>query len=81
MQLLRTLNCPVRDDNEEMLNCLRKKRYQEILNARVKAPEFSTTFGPVVDNHLIPNQPFKIMSQYTGVFGRYALEGSSFCGD
>lgn len=27
MQVIQALNCPLREDNEEMLICLRKKRY------------------------------------------------------
>lgn len=28
MQVIQSLNCPLREDNEEMLICLRKKRYK-----------------------------------------------------
>lgn len=28
MQVIQALNCPLREDNEEMLTCLRKKRYK-----------------------------------------------------
>lgn len=67
MQVLTKLNCPLQDENEEMLKCLRKKNYEEILAAR---PLSSVVFGPVVDNLVIPNQPHKIMSQYNGMFSR-----------
>lgn len=69
-QVIQGLNCPLREDHEEMLLCLRKKRYQEILKTRISTPEFTTTFGPVVDNLVVPNQPHKIMGQYNGVFSR-----------
>lgn len=73
MQVLHNLNCPLRDDNEEMLTCLRKKRYQDILKSHASAPEFTTRFGPVVDHLVIPNEPQKLMSHHNGVFSRYVL--------
>lgn len=67
MQLLRKLDCPFQDENEEMLQCLRNKRYDDILAAQpyVTASN-SATFGPIIDNLVIPNNPQKIMSQYNG---------------
>lgn len=72
MQVLQSLDCPMRDDNDEMLTCLRKKRYQDILKVRVSSPEFTTIFGPVVDNLYIPNEPQKMMQHLQGGFNRYA---------
>ncbi|KAJ6636653.1 Neuroligin-4, X-linked [Pseudolycoriella hygida] len=73
MQVIQALNCPLREDNEEMLICLRKKRYQEIVKTQIATPEFSTKFGPVVDNLVVPNIPAKVMSQYNDVFSRNAV--------
>ncbi|XP_054746996.1 uncharacterized protein LOC129252881 [Anastrepha obliqua] len=73
MQIAHTLNCPLNDDNEEMLSCLRQKRYQEILKIPTSFPQFSTSLGPIVDGHVIPNQPYKVMGQYTEHFSRYDL--------
>lgn len=70
MQILNKLNCPLQDENEEMLKCLRKKRYQDILAAQPQTSGRSVAFGPVVDNLVVPNQPHKIMSQYHGMFSR-----------
>lgn len=95
MQVIQSLNCPLREENDEMLVCLRKKRYiiliiatavigtplmsmhnhtthryQEIIKTQVATPEFSTKFGPVVDNLVVPNIPAKVMSQYNDVFSR-----------
>lgn len=61
MQVLNDLNCPMQDDNEEMLTCLRKKRYQDIMQIRVSSPEFTTTFGPIVDYPTVPNDPQKMI--------------------
>ncbi|XP_054091848.1 uncharacterized protein LOC105219933 isoform X2 [Zeugodacus cucurbitae] len=73
MQIAHTLNCPLNDDNEEMLSCLREKRYQDILKIPTSFPQFSTPLGPIVDGHVIPNQPYKVMGQYTEHFSRYDL--------
>uniref|UniRef100_W8BHI7 Neuroligin-3 n=1 Tax=Ceratitis capitata TaxID=7213 RepID=W8BHI7_CERCA len=73
MQIAHTLDCPLNDDNEEMLSCLRQKRYQDILKIPTSFPQFSTPFGPIVDGHVIPNQPYKVMGQYTEHFSRYDL--------
>lgn len=73
MQLLNQLNCPLRDDNEEMLTCLRKKRYQDILQLQVMTPEFTTIFGPVVDQLVVPSEPQNIMKHHAGVFSRCVL--------
>ncbi|XP_069965507.1 uncharacterized protein Nlg1 isoform X2 [Bactrocera oleae] len=73
MQIAHTLNCPLNDDNEEMLSCLRQKRYQDILKIPISFPQFSTPLGPIVDGHVIPNQPYKVMGQYTEHFSRYDL--------
>lgn len=71
MQVLTKLDCPMRDDNEEMLTCLRKKHYQDIMKVQVSAPEFTTAFGPVVDNSIVPNDPQKMMQNFHGGFNRF----------
>lgn len=48
-------------------------RYQEILKARKPSAQFSTQFGPVVDNLVVPNTPHKVMGQYSDIFSRYDL--------
>ncbi|XP_055848841.1 uncharacterized protein LOC129913899 [Episyrphus balteatus] len=73
MQMAHGLNCPLNDANEEMLTCLRSKRYEEIQKIPTAFPQFSTSLGPIVDGHVIPNQPYKVMSQYTELFSRYDL--------
>lgn len=83
MQVLHQLDCPMRDDNEEMLTCLRKKDYQDIMKVHVTTPEFTTSFGPVVDNFIVPNEPQKMMQHFHGGFKRFVYlsnpESSSGC--
>lgn len=72
-QILNRVNCPTTGDNEIILNCLWRKRYQELLKAKISLPNFATAFGPVVDNHIVPNEPQHLMSANTEVFSRYDL--------
>lgn len=73
MQVLHQLDCPLRDDNEEMLTCLRSKPYQDIMKVHVTTPEFTTSFGPVVDKFIVPNEPEKMMQHFHGGFKRLVL--------
>uniref|UniRef100_A0A1B0CTL9 Carboxylesterase type B domain-containing protein n=2 Tax=Lutzomyia longipalpis TaxID=7200 RepID=A0A1B0CTL9_LUTLO len=71
MQVAQSLNCPITDD--ELVACLRRKRYTEMLRAKVSSPKFSTIFGPLIDGLVIPNEPATIMSQSTDTFSKYDL--------
>lgn len=73
MEVLHQLDCPLRDDNEEMLTCLRSKPYQDIMKVHVTTPEFTTSFGPVVDNFIVPNEPEKMMQHFDGEFKRFVV--------
>uniref|UniRef100_A0A1B0GQE1 Carboxylesterase type B domain-containing protein n=1 Tax=Phlebotomus papatasi TaxID=29031 RepID=A0A1B0GQE1_PHLPP len=71
MQVAQSVHCPIADD--ELVACLRKKRYSEMLRAKVSSPKFSTIFGPLIDGLVIPNEPASIMSQSTDTFSKYDL--------
>lgn len=73
IQVTQGLNCPLTDNQEEVLTCLRRKRYTEILSVKTVSPEFSTSFGPVIDGLVIPNEPHVVMGQYSDLFSRYDL--------
>ncbi|XP_059619830.1 neuroligin-4, X-linked [Phlebotomus argentipes] len=71
MKVAQSVNCPITD--EELVACLRRKRYTEMLRAKVSSPKFSTVFGPLIDGLVIPNDPTSIMSQSTDTFSKYDL--------
>lgn len=73
MQIVHKLDCPLREDSDEMLTCLQKKRYQDIVKAHVTSPEFTTAFGPVVDHSIVPNEPQKMMQHFHGGFKRFVF--------
>lgn len=66
LQVAQALNCP--DSEDHMAECLRKKRLHELMAVRVHVPPFKTTFGPVVDSQVIPNEPALSMGQYNSLF-------------
>ncbi|XP_041565227.1 neuroligin-4, X-linked isoform X1 [Drosophila elegans] len=78
MQIAHALDCPLNEhvgaeDDDVLLDCLRHRRYQDILHIPTALTQFSTSLGPIVDGHVIPNQPYKVMGHYTEHFSRYDL--------
>ncbi|XP_034117105.2 uncharacterized protein LOC117576449 isoform X1 [Drosophila albomicans] len=75
MQIAHALDCPLSDHEEDdaLLECLRQRRYQDILHIPTSFQQFSTSLGPIVDGHVIPNQPYKVMAHNTEYFSRYDL--------
>ncbi|EDV41853.1 uncharacterized protein Dana_GF17679, isoform D [Drosophila ananassae] len=78
MQIAHALDCPLHEhveaeDDDVLLDCLRHRRYQDILHIPTALTQFSTSLGPIVDGHVIPNQPYKVMGHYTEHFSRYDL--------
>ncbi|XP_018570301.1 uncharacterized protein LOC108910231 [Anoplophora glabripennis] len=69
-QVSRALNCQVQDD---FAGCLRRKRLDEIMAAGVRTIPYETRFGPIVDTLIVPNNPKKLMTQYTDIFKRFEL--------
>lgn len=69
-QILNKLNCPLTDEDEEILKCLRKLNYTEISKMNADIPDFTTAFGPIVDYHLIQDSPQKLMAQQSGATSR-----------
>lgn len=67
--MVHSLNCSSED--EELTACLRKKRLREIKGVVGAASQpYITRFGPVVDSFVIPNEPEKLMTNYTDLFHR-----------
>lgn len=66
-QVAVSLNCPT---DAGLLPCLRKKRLDEIMAARVEIPPYYTKFGPIIDGTVVPNEPEKSMTNYSDLFSR-----------
>ncbi|KAK6633555.1 hypothetical protein RUM44_004162 [Polyplax serrata] len=73
IQVAEALNCPLVEENDELSNCLRRKRLSEIMSVKINVPEFQTPFGPIVDGSVVPNTPEQLMGVYQTLFTRYDL--------
>ncbi|EEB13058.1 conserved hypothetical protein [Pediculus humanus corporis] len=73
IQVAESLNCPLVDENDELSNCLRRKRLSDIMSVKVDVPEFQTPFGPIVDGSVVPNTPQQVMGVYQNLFTRYDM--------
>lgn len=54
--LAKSLSCPM-FDNSLMVECLRSKSMHELLAVDLKAPDYMTAFGPIVDGIVVPSEP------------------------
>ncbi|XP_060518192.1 neuroligin-4, Y-linked-like [Cylas formicarius] len=70
IQVAANLNCQLHDN---FAACLRRKRLEEIMESIPASEPYKTTFGPVVDNLFVPNDPRKSMMQYVDIFKRFEL--------
>ncbi|KAF7287544.1 hypothetical protein GWI33_005908 [Rhynchophorus ferrugineus] len=70
IQVAQSLNCQLRDNFSD---CLRRKRLDQLMSAVAVTDPYKTTFGPVVDDRFVPNDPKKSMTQYTSIFKRFDL--------
>lgn len=73
VQVAQTLNCPLVDENEELLKCLRKRRLSELMDVKVSLPKFAAHFAPIIDGLVIPNAVHKVMDEYSDIFSRFVL--------
>ncbi|XP_046667943.1 neuroligin-4, X-linked isoform X2 [Homalodisca vitripennis] len=71
IQVAQALNCP--DSEDRMADCLRRKRLHELTSVDVQVPPFKTPFGPVVDGHVVPNEPSVIMKHYTSMLQQFDM--------
>ncbi|XP_071440395.1 neuroligin-4, X-linked [Hetaerina americana] len=75
IQVAEALNCPLRERDDELAACLRRKRLAELMRVRVggSSSRYDPPFGPVVDGSVVPNEPMKLMGVYRDLFSRYDL--------
>ncbi|XP_043469223.1 neuroligin-4, X-linked [Leptopilina heterotoma] len=68
VKLATSINCSIPDDllkdNELIVDCLREKNLQELLNVQVEAPTFLSAFGPSVDGVVIKTDFQKDLLSY-----------------
>ncbi|XP_050539878.1 neuroligin-4, X-linked-like isoform X2 [Daktulosphaira vitifoliae] len=70
IQVGQSLNCEAGED-EIFFDCLRKKRFTDLISAKVYAPSFSTKFGPMVDGVMVTNEPLLLLKEHKSLMRRY----------
>jgi len=66
--LAKVTNCPLHD-NINMIECLRKKPAEELLNVDFKVPQYLSAFGPIVDGIVVPLKPKDLLIKALQRFG------------
>ncbi|XP_043926073.1 neuroligin-1 isoform X2 [Protopterus annectens] len=59
------------EDSMEMVECLRKKPYKELIDQDIQPARYHIAFGPVIDGDVIPDDPQILMEQ--GEFLNYDI--------
>lgn len=69
-ELAISLNCPVEHKGfKKMVECLRHKNLNDILNHEPIGPTFTTIFGPTIDGVILPSDLIASMSSFDPVTG------------
>ncbi|GBM59635.1 Neuroligin-4, X-linked [Araneus ventricosus] len=72
LHLARVLDCPAQH-NTALVECMRKRDLQEIMNVEIMTPDYLSAFGPTVDGIVIPQDPSEIMEKNSALFTQYDL--------
>ncbi|GIY89413.1 neuroligin-4, X-linked [Caerostris darwini] len=71
-KLAQRLNCSMQD-SMMLIECLRKKRVEDIMSVDIVGPDYLSTFGPTVDGIVLPHEPIYLMEIKPDLFLRYDL--------
>lgn len=52
-----------KQDSGAIVDCLRKKKFEDILRVELKIPDHLTAFGPIIDSIVVPSDPKKHLMQ------------------
>ncbi|GFQ84789.1 neuroligin-3 [Trichonephila clavata] len=70
--LAQSLNCSTQD-SMVLIECLRKRRLEEIMSVDISAPDHLSAFGPTIDGIVLPHDPLYLMETKPDLFLRYDL--------
>ncbi|GFY60954.1 neuroligin-2 [Trichonephila inaurata madagascariensis] len=70
--LAQSLNCSTQD-SMVLIECLRKRRLEEIMSVDISAPDHLSAFGPTIDGIVLPHDPIYLMETKPDLFLRYDL--------
>lgn len=72
IQVGQSLNCGP-GGNEKFFDCLRRKRFTDLVSAKMYLPPFVTVFGPMVDGVMITNEPLPLLKEHKNLMNKYKL--------
>lgn len=64
--LARKVGCNL-EDTVELVLCLQRKHYKELVDQDIQPARYHIAFGPVIDGDVIPDDPQILMEQGTGL--------------
>ncbi|KFM57542.1 Neuroligin-1, partial [Stegodyphus mimosarum] len=71
-RLAQILDCPTQD-SMALIECLRRKRLEDIMAVHIPVPDHLSGFGPTVDGIVLPHDPVYLMETKPDLFLRYDL--------
>ena len=70
--LARKVGCNLQD-TVELVECLQRKHYKELVDQDIQPARYHIAFGPVIDGDVIPDDPQILMEQGKGGEARVPL--------
>ncbi|XP_015923110.1 neuroligin-4, X-linked [Parasteatoda tepidariorum] len=70
--IARVLDCPAQDSTA-LVECMRKKKLEDIMSVYIQVPDHLSGFGPTVDGIVLPRDPAEIMEKSSSLFTQYDL--------
>lgn len=70
IQVGQSLNCGP-GGNEKFFDCLRRKRFTDLVSIQMYLPPFVTVFGPMVDGVMITNEPLPLLKGHKNLTNKY----------
>lgn len=70
IQVGQSLNCGP-GGNEKFFDCLRRKRFTDLVSTKMYLPPFVTVFGPMVDGVMITNEPLPLLKEHKNLMNKY----------
>lgn len=71
-QIANAVGCEI---NDNISDCLRKRRLDDTMNTRDFSNPFKTRLGPIVDSLVVPNEPKESMTEFNDMFKRLVSFG------
>lgn len=71
-QIAQALKCPT-EESAVLVECLRQRPVEDILNVPLSVPDHLSAFGPTIDGVVVPGEPQDRMERHTDFFGQYDL--------